>query len=269
MSVAPRELTAREGSDRLTVENFTNLLCQRLQVEGLLQECHAALENAIAEDAVVGVTGDVEDLHVRLRRAETRCYFTAAEPRHDHVRNENLDRPVMCRCNFESMNTIDGFEDWVARPFEIDADEDAHTLFVFHEKNGFISWRRSAGRSLCGAFIGFRQHLRKINLEGRAVSHFAVHPDVSAALLHDAVHRCQAEPGAFALLFRGKKRLENARLCCCVHSAAGVAHNQHYVMAGAHPRMKRGVTAVDLNVSRLDRDPPSLRHRVARVNNEI
>jgi hypothetical protein len=43
-------------------QDFADFGCQGFQVEGLLHEIHAALQDAVAEDAIVGVTGDIEDL---------------------------------------------------------------------------------------------------------------------------------------------------------------------------------------------------------------
>ena len=40
-------------------ENFADFGCQRFQVEGLLEEGHATLKDAVTEDAVVGVARDV------------------------------------------------------------------------------------------------------------------------------------------------------------------------------------------------------------------
>src|SRR5277367_1363962 len=49
------------GVDRDAFEDFADFCAQGFQVEGLLQEGHAALEHAVAENAVVSVTGDVQD----------------------------------------------------------------------------------------------------------------------------------------------------------------------------------------------------------------
>src|SRR5271170_6538811 len=49
------------GVDGDALEDFTDFCAQGFQVEGLLQEGHAALEHAVAENAVVSVAGDVQD----------------------------------------------------------------------------------------------------------------------------------------------------------------------------------------------------------------
>ena len=73
------------------------------------------------------------------------------------------------------------------------AHELANDLFILNREN-----RLAASH---GASIDRRWRMRhfgvfgcgQLELEGRPASHFAVHPDMSAALLHDAVDHCQAK----------------------------------------------------------------------------
>ena len=51
---------------------------------------------------------------------------------------------------------------------------------------------------------------RQENGEGGALARRALHGDVPAALLHDPVHRREAETGALAGLLGGEERLEDA-----------------------------------------------------------
>jgi len=54
--VFPRKFLA-SGVYGDAFEDFADFGCQGFQVEGFLQEVHAALQDAVAEDAVVGVAG--------------------------------------------------------------------------------------------------------------------------------------------------------------------------------------------------------------------
>ena len=71
----------------------------------------------------------------------------------------------------------------------------------------------------------------KVDLERRAVPGLAVDPDVPAALLDDAVHGRQPEPGALAGRLGREERLERVLRTVGVHAAAGVAHREHHVLA--------------------------------------
>ena len=111
--------------------------------------------------------------------------------------------------------------------------------FIFNEQNGLF------------AMLGFgrqpqplpeRWHsltgvdARQINLEGRSVAGFAVHPDVASALLDDAVDRGKAETRSLRSL-GGKERLEDVGLGFGVHADAGVADGEHHVVSGLHRGM--------------------------------
>src|SRR5208282_1147644 len=77
------------GSQRsrrgLPIKYFADFLRDGFQVEGLLQVGDAAFEDAVAEDAVVGVAGDEKDFDVGPLRRDARGQLAAAEPWHDDV----------------------------------------------------------------------------------------------------------------------------------------------------------------------------------------
>src|SRR5208282_535310 len=62
-----------------------------------------------------------------------------------------------------------------------------------------------------------------------AAAEFALHENVSAALLDDAVDRREAETCAFAFFFRGEERFEDAGLGVAVHALAVVADGDHHI----------------------------------------
>src|SRR5580658_5413126 len=106
---------------------------------------------------------------------------------------------------------------------------------------------------------------RQINMESGAASYFALHHDVSAALLHDAVHGGEAEAGALTFLLGGEERLENSRLGLLVHAAAGVADGKQNVVAGTDESLAAAMILVDENVFRFDRELSAVGHGVLGV----
>ena len=60
----------------------------------------------------------------------------------------------------------------------------------------------------------------------------------------------QSEPGAFADLLGGEKRLEQPRLNLRRDAHAGVADGQGHVGARDHRRVRAGVVGVELDLAR-------------------
>src|SRR5882724_2357883 len=107
----------------------------------------------------------------------------------------------MCPGEIDRVASVADGMDVVAVPGQHSLDEIPDRVLVFDVKDGFVADRvtmcRACPRARALVLIGARQ----IDLERRAVTDFAVHPDVAAALLDDAVHGGEAEAGAFALWF--------------------------------------------------------------------
>src|SRR5262249_10109707 len=67
---------------------------------------------------------------------------------------------------------------------------------------------------------------REIDLERRSAPRLTVHENEPAALLDDAVHRGQPQPGALAGLLGGEERLEQVGLDLLRHTATRVRERQ-------------------------------------------
>src|SRR6202041_545110 len=104
---------------------------------GFLQEGHAAFEHAVAEDAVVSVAGDVQHFEAGTGGGEARGEFTAAQARHHHVGDEQLNHSGVGGGDFQGLHAVGRVEHLIAARHEIFADEFANALFVFDEQNGF------------------------------------------------------------------------------------------------------------------------------------
>ena len=97
---------------------------------------------------------------------------------------------------------------------------------------------------------------RQADGEGGAAPGLAHGGDVTAALVHDPVHRGETE--AHALLARREERLEDAPERLGVHAHAGVDRTE------LDERAFRELDVVDR-----DLEPPAVRHRVVRVHREV
>src|SRR5204862_331323 len=101
-----------------------------------------------------------------------------------------------------------------------------------------------SGRGVSAHRLGRRVDAGEVDLEGGPHAQLAVHPDESATLLHDAVHRCQAEARTLAFLLGGEERLEQVRLRLGIHAGAGVAAGAPWGATSSSSRSAYPVTAV-------------------------
>ena len=116
---------------------MADFLREVFQVKRLLQEGDAAFQDAVAEDAVVGIAGDIEDFYFGPRGGDSSGEFATAEPRHHHVGNEDVNRRSVGGGDFERLYTIGCFENTVAGFSEVIADELAYAFLVLHKQDGF------------------------------------------------------------------------------------------------------------------------------------
>src|ERR1700689_3755884 len=117
--------------------------------------------------------------------------------------------------------------------------------------------------------LGDAVDARQINVERGADSFFALHHDVSGALLYDAIDGGESESGAFAFFFGGKEGLEDSRLCFFVHADAGVAYGQQNVVAGTNKGLAAAMGLSHDQVLGLDGELAAAGHRVFGVHYEI
>src|SRR5437764_11961758 len=67
---------------------------ERLGRERFLEQLVTWIERAVVADVVVGIAGDVKDLHVGPETAEFHSEFIAVHMRHDDVGHEKMNRSV-------------------------------------------------------------------------------------------------------------------------------------------------------------------------------
>src|SRR5207302_5610555 len=117
--------------------------------------------------------------------------------------------------------------------------------------------------------VGHRRDPREVDSHCGAGARGALDPDVTAVLLHDTVHRREAEPGPLAHALRGEERLEQVCLNLRTHAGSAIAHTEHRVGSNAGARMRLDERAVELDVAGLDGEPTALWHRVPGVDGEV
>src|SRR6266852_1627088 len=75
----------------LKIQNITDLLGQDLAGEGLMQEGNFLAPHALADEGVVGIAGDVEEIDLRPQVSEAADQLRAPHFRHDHVSDDQVN----------------------------------------------------------------------------------------------------------------------------------------------------------------------------------
>src|SRR2546430_10413680 len=82
-----------------------------------------------------------------------------------------------------------------------------HLLLVFHQEDRLRAPQRGGDDGSGACRLDGCIDAREIYLERRAPTELAIEPDVAATLLHNAVHRREAQPCSLTLRLRGDERL--------------------------------------------------------------
>src|SRR6266851_7194577 len=109
----------------------------------------------------------------------------------------------------------------------------------------------------------------KVDLKSRAFARRAVHPDISVALLHHAIHGRETEARALSYFLGGKERLEDMRDGLGAHAGPRVCDRKHHVTSYLGAGMIVRVRKVEFYVSGLDLEFPAQRHCVARIHSQV
>src|SRR5690606_6624064 len=91
----------------------------------------------------------------------------------------------------------------------------------------------------------------------------------AAVLAHRRVHRRQPQAGTLAEALGGIEGLEYVVQNVGMNARSGIAYGKADVVPGASQSRTLGVTRVEKEVARLEGEPASLGHRVARVDREV
>src|SRR5260370_17186186 len=79
-----------------------------------------------------------------------------------------------------------------------------------------------------GNFLGVKVPW-KVNLKNGSLTQGTVYPNISIALLHDAIHGRKSEASSLSHTFGGKERLEDMRNGLRTHAGPRVFDRKHYI----------------------------------------
>ena len=188
---------------------------------------------------------------------------------HDHVGEHEINLRV-CLDLFQRLAPFTRLEYAVAEVVEHVRDRLAYAGVVFHHEDEFASARDSGMRRIpAGCLLDRVVVEREIELDAGPDILFAVEVHVPSALLGETVDHAQSEPRPLADLLGGEERLEGVGGGFRGHADAGVADRELRVTPGGHVRSRRRVVRVEVDEGRLDDQFASIRHRVARIDDQV
>src|SRR5260370_35714034 len=100
----------------------------------------------------------------------------------------------------------------------------------------------------------------KVDLKNRSLVQGTIYPNISVALLHDAIHGRKSEARALSHALGGKERLEDMHNGLCTHARPRVCNRQHHVTSCLGTWMFARVRMVQFYVGGLDLEFPARRH---------
>src|SRR6266446_3583903 len=109
----------------------------------------------------------------------------------------------------------------------------------------------------------------KVDLKSRSLAQGAVYPNISVALLHDAVDGRESEARALSHALGGKERLEDMRDGLSVHASARVCNREHHVAPWLGTWMFPCVRMVQFYVGGSDLEFPARRHGIPGIHSQI
>ena len=224
----------------------------------------------MAVDGLVGVARHEQDPHRRRQRAEPLGQDAAVDLGHHHVGQQQVDAARALGADARRLVGVPHREHLVAVGLEHQPDQVADAVVVLDDHDRLGAALAVPARSPARPRPPSAAADRQVDLERRAAAGLAVDVDPAAALLDDAEHRREAEPGAGAGALGGEERLEQVLGDLLVHPVPGVADREQDVRAGDPLVAVRGdLLGVDLDVRGLDRQRAAVGHRVAGVGREV
>src|SRR5215469_2604826 len=212
-----------------TTQDLADFLRKQGRRKRLLQKRQSFFEHPAAGDNVLRVARHVQHANSLPPRSDPRRQFPPACTRHHHVCKQKVDFMREFGSDLFGMRRMARHDDLISPLRKKSDNQVANCLFVLHQQNRLRSSLVFQLRKRRGALLDLLSHSRQVHFEGTPFSGFAVDPDVSAALLHDAVNGRKSKPGSSSALLCGVKRLKNVRQRLLVHSDAGVRDRKHYV----------------------------------------
>ena len=210
------------------------------------------VEHRQAGDDLVHRVGD-------LGAERARHHHVGEQESHGRAGPRQLDRLAAIRC----------FDHAIAVHLQRATCDAADSVLVLDEQHDVAA---RAGHGSLGPDRRLRLGCpRQVDGERRALAGRALHPHVAVALLGDAVHGREPEPGALPRRLGGEERVEDARLGLRVHPDAVVRHVEPHVLPRCGGDPPAGELVVQRGVARRDRDAAArlVGDGVARIDREV
>ena len=182
-------------------------------------------------NVIVGITRNIEDLHVGPEAAEFEGELMPIHVGHDDIGHEKMNRGIVFLGEIERLNSIARAENIVTLVLQNFADEFADDIFVLDDQHGLEVVRFFHRCQRCAAEIDRRGFLWQVNPEGAAFPEFALHGDAAAGLPDNPIHGGKTESRSLARALGGEERFENMGFCCLIHARAGIGHGKDDIIA--------------------------------------
>src|SRR2546425_1873815 len=195
------------------VEHLAHLTRQTIRREGLLEVGDPGLQDAVVDDGFVGIARRVQHPHVGSQPHQLVRQLSPAHPRHHHVGEEQVDRTVVLGRELQRGFSVWRLQDGVAVPLEHLSGHHANRGRILDQQHGLRALTPFQG---VGGYCTLARRLarpRQVDLEACTMPGLGIHPDEPAGLLHDPVHRGEAQTRSLARLFGREERLEVVALC--------------------------------------------------------
>src|SRR5260370_6768253 len=207
--------------------------------------------------------------HIRPQGTNSLRDLAPAHPRQNHIRDKQVNATGMPFANRSRILRLLRNQHGVTLRRQHRADKVSHCGVVLHQQNRLRTLLSMLLRFLRYDSLRRLRHLRQINLEGGAFPHFAICPDVPAALFQHTVDHRQSQSRSMAGPFGSEKRFKDARQYRCVHAHPRVGNDKQGVRPGRGSHVEPHKIIVQLDVLGFQRESSALGHRVARVDAEI
>ena len=126
----------KRGSMKLVIEEVADFASQNLVGEGFLQEGNLFAADALANEGVVGIAGDVEEFDLRPESQQSLNQLGAAHSGHDHVGDDQMNRLAILLAEANGFRAVVRFQHGVSGLGEHIANEGSHHGFIFDQEDG-------------------------------------------------------------------------------------------------------------------------------------
>src|SRR5262249_21169990 len=145
------------------VEHVAHRAREHFRGKRLLQKGGAG--DTMLQHLVVGVSGDVEDLHLRARKAELLCKGASADLRQDNISDEQRYRSLVRLADLKRFPARLRLQHAVSAAAQDLADKRADRVLVFNQQNGFVTTRGEFGRDWRSMRVGRALDRREVHIK--------------------------------------------------------------------------------------------------------